>query len=635
MSEKFISYDNLKQYDEFLDKELQDIKQHVDEGFTFNVKYAESDEIGGAAIKAISDETGENIAEHFNNIENDIAINKTTLGYQKKNLLKVTASTQTKNGITFTVNSDGTITVNGTATADAVFYLADYQKLVYGTKYILSGCPEGGSATKYRLYIMSRTDWSLTAADVGNSTLFTASDSEYFSVRLTVYNGTTVNNLIFKPMIRYADITNDTYESYVDDVDTRITENKSDIKINKTTLGYQKKNLMKLAHAPGYSQSNAEKTVNWTFNSDYSISMIVTTALTSGKSLEHSRITLQPGTYIYSVEGYSTPSITHTQLYKMNADGSGTFISNLLAIENTITVTEETTYSFRAYRNAAVTVGVTEKIYPMLRYADITDDTFEPYIDDVDTRITENKSDIKINETTLGYTKKNLLNIGLKTQTINGVTFTINSNKTITVNGTATADANFYLDTNVEKLAADNYICTGCPSGGNASSGYSMYWGLTNSFDIGNGYNCKNTAPSTPRIIVRSGCTVNNLVFKPMIRYADITDGTFEPYVKSVKERLDSQLLLYSNTSVSDSGLTVKISNLFVNYSAIICNVVSSSGRYTQVLPLKYIKSLGTETYYEAESILYYYVDDSNLTIRTGLGQSNPTMTQVYIVGLY
>ena len=86
MSEKFISYDNLKQYDEFLDKELQDIKQHVDEGFTFNVKYAESDEIGGAAIKAVSDETGDNIAEHFGNIENDIAINKTTLGYQKKNL---------------------------------------------------------------------------------------------------------------------------------------------------------------------------------------------------------------------------------------------------------------------------------------------------------------------------------------------------------------------------------------------------------------------------------------------------------------------------------------------------------------------------------------------------------------------
>lgn len=167
----------------------------------------------------------------------------------------------------------------------------------------------------------------------------------------------------------------------------RVSTNEADIAINKTTLGYQKKNLMKLLYSSGYTVSNTAKTVTWTFNNDYSISMAVTTKLTSGQALEYSKVTLKPGTYIYSVAGYSTPSVIHTQLYKINADGSSAWQANLSTIENTITVTEETTYSFRVYRNSAVTAGTTETIYPMLRYADIVDSTFEPYVESIDERL--------------------------------------------------------------------------------------------------------------------------------------------------------------------------------------------------------------------------------------------------------
>lgn len=161
-------------------------------------------------------------------------------------------------------------------------------------------------------------------------------------------------------------------KEYVDPV-------KSQAALNRTTLGTQCKNLLKLSHPFGYKYTNAAGTATWTFNNDYSVSMVVNSKISSGVAISISEVTLKKGTYLYSVEGYSTPNITHTQLYSLNADGSWTWLANLSAIENKITVTEETTYSFRAYRNSSVTVGVTETLYPMLRSADITDDTYEPY----------------------------------------------------------------------------------------------------------------------------------------------------------------------------------------------------------------------------------------------------------------
>ncbi|MDE5648778.1 MAG: hypothetical protein K2I33_02605 [Oscillospiraceae bacterium] len=93
--------------------------------------------------------------------------------------------------------------------------------------------------------------------------------------------------------------------------------------------------------------------------------------------------------------------------------------------------------------------------------------------------------------------------------------------------------------------------------------------------------------------------------------------------------------LLYNATSLSSSSITIDIANLFENYSAVVCNVVTSGGRYSLTLPLSYIKALGTSEFYEAEGLLFYYVDDSNLNIKTGLGQVNPTISSVKIINLY
>ena len=71
-----------------------------------------------------------------------------------KNLIPYpyTDTTKTLNGITFTVNSDGSVTVNGTATAQAYFKLQQSFSLKKG-QYFFNGCPTGGAGTKYSLYL--------------------------------------------------------------------------------------------------------------------------------------------------------------------------------------------------------------------------------------------------------------------------------------------------------------------------------------------------------------------------------------------------------------------------------------------------------------------------------------------------
>lgn len=98
-------------------------------------------------------------------------------------------------GVTFTVNDDFSITVNGTATgSNAVLVLSPTGGLTLEEgNWVLSGCPEGGNTTTYNISIAG------TASDIGNSAEFNSVSSKL--VRIYVLNGVTVDNLTFKPMV--------------------------------------------------------------------------------------------------------------------------------------------------------------------------------------------------------------------------------------------------------------------------------------------------------------------------------------------------------------------------------------------------------------------------------------------------
>lgn len=130
---------------------------------------------------------------------------KSTLKDVGKNLLKYPYrnTTKTTNGITFTDLGDGTIKVNGTATANTYFYLSaikdNYYKNMHGQTLRLIGCPSGGSNSTYRL-VFATDNW-IGGIDTGSGSNFVVEDTYYNQVFIQVYNGTTVNNLIFKPML--------------------------------------------------------------------------------------------------------------------------------------------------------------------------------------------------------------------------------------------------------------------------------------------------------------------------------------------------------------------------------------------------------------------------------------------------
>jgi len=141
------------------------------------------------------------------------SVNVTVAG---KNLLKQTAITETINGVTFTVNEDGSITVNGTATNHVLYTVsAELNESLGGKSIILSGCPKGGSATTYNLQIRKIAENETSEMGDGVSVMLpdTIVQSE-MSVRISVTNGTTVSNLVFRPMIRLASVADATYKPY-------------------------------------------------------------------------------------------------------------------------------------------------------------------------------------------------------------------------------------------------------------------------------------------------------------------------------------------------------------------------------------------------------------------------------------
>lgn len=155
--------------------------------------------------------------KHENKIDSMV---KSTVGYSKKNLLKNEATTQTITGVTFTVNSDNSVTVNGTNTGsgNAKFKIATFTYKA-NEKYILNGCPTGGSVESG--YCIQSED-TVSHHDVGEGIEISYDNEKANYIYIRVTSGATVNNVTFKPMIRYASIQDDTYEPYVEDVQTLI-----------------------------------------------------------------------------------------------------------------------------------------------------------------------------------------------------------------------------------------------------------------------------------------------------------------------------------------------------------------------------------------------------------------------------
>lgn len=141
-----------------------------------------------------------------------------------KNLLDCRGiSERTLNGVSLSIKYDDNgnieyMEVDGTPTQNTALIIGGANQvadLIRGEKYILNGCPSGGSGSTYQLQFFNPDGNNSFAYDKGSGVEFTFNPiAENYNVTIYVYSGQTFDHLRFYPMIRPASVTDDTYVPY-------------------------------------------------------------------------------------------------------------------------------------------------------------------------------------------------------------------------------------------------------------------------------------------------------------------------------------------------------------------------------------------------------------------------------------
>ena len=110
------------------------------------------------------------------------------------------------NGITWTVNADGSVVANGTATEKSIFSLVRFAEFILpsGT-YTISGCPSDGGYAAHRFEIFFGDKYGNAVVDDSEfgagKTVNAPNGTANAYLALSIASGATANNLVFKPMI--------------------------------------------------------------------------------------------------------------------------------------------------------------------------------------------------------------------------------------------------------------------------------------------------------------------------------------------------------------------------------------------------------------------------------------------------
>lgn len=481
---------------------------------------------------------------------NNEIITRSTLGGH--NLLPITAVTQVKNEATFTINSDGSVTtaINGELSVDTELYLLPVNKniVISDVRHILSGCPSGGSTSTYYLEVVNRVNnvTQILGKDTGNGFEFDA-DGYPIGVRIVLKAGQT-GTKTFKPMIRLSTDADATYRPYAmtNKQLTELIDNKVDWG-NNSKLGAH--NLL-----PNTAKTTSVNGVTFTVNEDGTVTA------STGEG------TASPSAYLYLPNTMDLDLIDGQQyiLSGLSSNGSSsTFDIGIGNYGNSGNGKELTfTYNknvngqvfFRVYNGASANVTFS----PMIRLASDTDATYQPYAKtnltltkDVEKIVTEFSNEV-ITRASLGA--HNLLPNTAVSQTINGITFTVNQDKSVTVStgaGGATQQTSFIIFEDVASWK--NMIMTGTPAGASGTTydlfAYDTVTSGENSLKGDSNVvlsNITNGNKIRVAIRIRSGVIITTpITFYPMIRLATDADTTYRPYVPT-----NSQLLSYRDNSI-------------------------------------------------------------------------------------
>lgn len=167
-------------------------------------------------------------------IQNQITDQTNVLG--AKNLCPNNATAQSKDGITYTINADKSITANGTNSKAQRTSIDVALKLSLNPGiYYLSGCTNADAPIYYGIKNASDNSAVTSGRDTGGGAIFTILSGQYVNIYVEVSASKTVSNVKYYPMLRLASDPDDTYVSYAM-TNRELTEKKINLSDLKTVV---------------------------------------------------------------------------------------------------------------------------------------------------------------------------------------------------------------------------------------------------------------------------------------------------------------------------------------------------------------------------------------------------------------
>jgi len=442
----------------------------------------------------------------FNKI--DLLGNTSQVSYSGQNLLPNNAITRTANGITFTKNSDGSITMNGTCTGNVdLYFVGNYDNysdfgLTTGT-YNLNGCTNGSEQT-YMLFAVLRRNGNIYyySSVNANGRVMIVETGDEFRIFIRVFNGQVLNNITIYPQINTGS-TALPYIPYVGGIPSPNPNYPQDIHVvsGDNTIDICGKNLC------------PDNFTNGVFNNN--------TGLIQSHDNNHisyeNYIKVLPSTQYYIKHNHNFNGTGSTSIFEYDKNKNFIQRQGFVGTNSTAFTTTATTQyiNISVFDNGGASLSGFECQIEKSNQAT----TYEPYIG---------------NSYPIYLGVENLLQNTATTQTINGITFIKNSDGSVLVNGTATANAILILNS-FEFQGNTTYTLNGCPSSGSGSTYKLDAFGSSGlSEDIGNGVQISAGGTRNIRIVVFNGTTINNLLFKPQITKGN-TSHSYTPYGKAIE----------------------------------------------------------------------------------------------------
>lgn len=507
-----------------------------------------------------------------------------------KNLLEITAESQTINGVTFTVDKQaGTITITGTATGASSINICKFNYEA-GVSYILTGCPEGGSGTTYKM--KANVDASFIDYGSGANVEFSTNRTEDLSILVSKNYSAPSGGLVFRPMLRPAAYESATFAPYAKS-NRELTEEVEMLPDNV------KKNLLNFDAFAEYANSIAPGAVVNVGSNEYTVEVgsirQVTEPTIGGAPFRFSNTDIDVTFTITASKG------TGSNLIIGLFDTSNECVASAMAtnIQN-----EQMTVSGRACSIAFsfADVGTYTIKNPMIRRAGTSPD-FVPYM----------HSNLELSHMYEGNETYNLLELETETQTESGVTFVANKyTGIITANGTATA--NIYLNCPVT-LAPGEYTLSVITSpatsftrlGVGSKTGSTFIKNVSANTDYT--FTVSQTAQYVVSPCVARGVTASNLTFKPMLRKST-APAAFVPYRKTneiLTKEIDERWSLSGGVAIP-SGADLNNYKTVGNYyctSTVVAQAITNNPA-TKAFILKIFESVGVGSVFLTQELREY-----------------------------